>query len=219
MGLALGRNTPILTPVCHRILAGVTRRAAAEQRPVRKAVPLPVHIFKQALIRMTTQYHNIWQIPIPTFRGMVAMILQFYTYCRLSDLSGVKACHLQCDRDSQGTQIIRITFPHSKNDQLNDSRDSLIVVEEGNMCPVFLLCRYYDRMGFQFFNGTDLDTNYLLCRSRTINTENGHTTVSDGKYQISLSTLLSYSTLVQTGRIPAACRTEIRQNDRYNMGI
>ncbi len=44
MGLALGYNVPIMTPVCHRILAGITGRAAAEQCPVQKAVPLPIHI-------------------------------------------------------------------------------------------------------------------------------------------------------------------------------
>ena len=172
-----------------RILEGVIRRASVERRPVKKATPIPQDVMRRALLRLVRGYQSIWDIPLPEFRACVALILQFHHFVRLGDLDELRACHISKDVVG-GTEFLKVTYPKRKNDQERSGAESLLFAEEGELCPVKLISLYYQRCGFHFFDGRCLDTNFVFCRTNCVYTPEGKQTVSDGRFTISVGTML-----------------------------
>ena len=185
----LNKSMSEYTPRAQRILEGVTRRAAAERRPVRKATPIPQEVMRRALLRLVRGYQSVWDIPLPEFRACVALILQFHHFTRLGDLDELRACHISRDVVG-GTQVLKVIYPKRKNDQERLGSESLLFAEESDICPVKLISLYFTRSGFRFFDGRCVDTNFVFCRTNCVYTSTGKQTVSDGRFAISVGTLL-----------------------------
>ncbi len=188
--LCIGLPATIYTPKVHRLWQGLSRRAAVEKRPTAKATPIPVHVIQKVIEKIHNAYSSYWDVPIPMFRACLAVILQYHTLCRLSDMEDLRACHFQKD-EYKGSTYIKVTFPKAKNDQNWSGRASIIASESGLTCPVYIIERFFDRCGYLFFDGQNLDSNYIFCRSSTVNIGHSHQTVSDGMRKLSINTLLS----------------------------
>ena len=186
------------TSRAQRIFDGVTRRAAQERRPVKKATPIPQEVIRRALLRLVREYNSVWDIPLPEFRACIALVLQFHHFVRLGDLDELRACHISKD-EVGGTEVLRVTYPKRKNDQERSGAESLLFAEEGELCPVKLISLYYTRCGFHFFDGRCVDTNFVFCRTSCVVTPKGKQTVSDGRYVISVGTLLRDIQRICTG--------------------
>ena len=186
----LGLPLTLYSPKVHRLWQGLSRRAALEKRPTAKATPIPVTVIRKVIEKLHNAYSSYWDVPIPMFRACLAIILQYHTLCRLSDMEELRACHFQKD-EYKGTNIIKVTFPKAKNDQNWSGRSSVIASESGLTCPVFLIERFFDRCGYLFFDGQNLDKNYIFCRTSSVHNGRGHQTVSDGLRKLSINTLLS----------------------------
>ena len=186
----IGKPVTEFSEQVSRLLEGATRRAAIERAPIKKATPIPKATLTTIMQRIAYGYRNIWEIPLPIFRAAVAIILQFHTFTRLADLEQVRACHISKDTIG-GVDVLRVIYPKRKNDQEHDGVQNLLVAEGGETCPVLLINKYYQRCGFSFMGEGVLDENYLFCRSSVVWTPTGKQTVSDGKYMLSLNTLLN----------------------------
>jgi hypothetical protein len=186
----LDKPASIFTARAQRILEGLSRRSAAERRPVRKATPIPQEVLRRVLQNLVRNYQSAWVVPLPVFRACIALILQYHTWVRLGDLDEIRACHISKDMVG-GTEVLRITYPKRKNDQERNGVESLLFAEGGEICPVKLIVSYYERCGFHFFDGRCLDTNFLFCRTACVFTSEGKQTVSDGRYYVSVGTLLN----------------------------
>ncbi len=166
------------------------RRAAVERAPIKKATPIPRSVLTSIMQKIAFGYADLWDIPLPTFRAAVAMILQFHNFTRLADLDHIRACHISKDQIG-GVEVLRVTYPKRKNDQEHDGSTNLLVAEGGDMCPVALIKKYYRRCGFHFMGEGVLDENFLFCRTSSVWLPGGKQIVSDGRFQLSPQTLLN----------------------------
>lgn len=128
-------------------------------------------------------------IPLVEARTILLLILQYHNLSRCSDVHKLRACDIQCCV-LQGRNALKVTYRSAKNDVQYESRDGFIVEEPGNaLCPVKVIKLIYKRMALCFNDGKTFDKNFLLARTRSIKVGDVSCLVSDGRYQVSLSTL------------------------------
>jgi hypothetical protein len=144
-----------------RYLDAAKRLAAQRREPVKKATEVNLEQLKRMVAKHITPHRrDIFKVNPFRFRTIYRLVIEYFTFCRLSDYRKLQAKHFR----KVGLNI-EITFPSSKNDQMHQGQVTALAANGTELCPVRMTVLYFGRFGLQFGpeNG---DSTYLHFRIR-----------------------------------------------------
>ena len=152
----LGRST-LFTPDLVSFLDGAKRNAYEYKPSTSKSVPLRLCIIKDLSVRFFMPFlANIFYIDAYFFRAFFRIVIQYYTLCRFDCFANLKASDFVKETD-----YIKVVFPKAKNDQLHEGRSTMLVKNEGVLCPVRITMLYFERFGLHFYSPGVLDSSFV----------------------------------------------------------
>ena len=174
------------------IYAGITRRAAVEKVPARRADHLPAAALKQLInINVTPFLADISLIPIWKIRTITWIAICFFTLGRCMDVRVLRAYQLERIRTPEGKKAIKVCFKISKNVNAGDQAHSVIVEKpNSSTCPVMLLETYYNRCGLIFgreANATDRSYIFSRTAGQTLQHPAGRVQLASGAHPTPVS--------------------------------
>ena len=156
-----GTECSAFTDTVDMLLSAAKRRAAEHREPVEKADELPDDVlFRLYPVCFAPHMDGDIKADPILLRTFVRSVIVYFTFCRFSCYSKLRAKDLEDNRNS-----IEITFPSAKNDQFHKGNTSCIVANDSDINPVVIVREYFRLCGFQF--GLKNNDNSLLnCHMR-----------------------------------------------------
>jgi hypothetical protein len=160
-----------------RYLDAAKRLAAQRREPVKKATEVTLEQLKEMVAKHITPHRrDIFKVNPFMFRTIYRLVIEYFTFCRLSDYRKLQARHFR----KVGLNM-EVTFPSSKNDQLHQGQVTALAANGTELCPVRMTALYFGRFGLRFGQESG-DQTYLHFRIRK---ENG-TWKADGRVPASV---------------------------------
>ena len=140
-----GYQDPTRDPAVTLILEAA-RRAWAH--PVKKARPMTFYIIQlmvDKILGLDIIRTRNFKVPIIEWRTVMNVIMKFCFVARNADVIELTRQNFTFVRD-----LLYVHFPHAKNDQYWQGNTTLFeAADKKNYCPVYLLKKYFDRLGYK----------------------------------------------------------------------
>jgi hypothetical protein len=180
-----------------RYLDAATRLAAQRREPVKKATEVTLEQLKEMVAKHIMPHRrDIFKVNPFMFRTNYRLVIEYFTFCRLSDYRKLQARHFK----KVGLHM-EVTFPSSKNDQLHQGQVTVLAANGMELCPVRMTALYFGRFGLRFGQESG-DLTYLHFKIRKENgtwTADGRVPASVSKAREELQTVLSDMSMKKIG--------------------